>query len=135
MKIIPLLEKFEINGEAIKVVSGWELDFKTFSFRNSLKKEIGRVFVRIKRGWNQTHISIAPEYQGKGYGMNMLRYVAKSMDYIVINKNRVVNSDIYKVIKKMREFEDLEIFEDDMGDTVISSGKLDKKTIIDKLKV
>lgn len=60
----------------------------------------------------------------------MLKYVADQLGYVVINKGRVINDNVYKVTDKMKSDPDVEIFNDDHDDIIISSRSKSKEEIL-----
>lgn len=62
---------------------------------------IGNINLRLKKGWNQLHIDIKSEYQGKGYAIKMIDKILNEYTYISIPDGRIVNNNMYKVIDKL----------------------------------
>lgn len=81
--------KKSINGEFIQ-----------FDFSDS-GNLIGTINLRLKRSWNQLHIDINEEYQGKGYAIPMISAIIEEYGHVSIPEGRIVNSNMNKVINKL----------------------------------
>lgn len=96
---------------------------------------IGQTQTRLKKGWNQVHISVNEEFQKKGYGAEMLKLSAKHFDYVCIPDGRIVNPNVYKLFTKIESDPKYEVFRNEkFKETVISSKKFTPEDILEKIK-
>lgn len=135
----------------MKVRKAFEGEFIVYSFSNELGK-IGKVYLRLKKGWNQLHISINLEFQNQGFAEKLIGYVVDQNGYVNIPNGRIANVNMYKVIEKMKnkyevqfdkEFEEYKISKKNLNEDItlpievgdeIRTGKfLNKKTIVKEL--
>lgn len=101
-KMIKLIQLLSENKLAFKKVPNGEFIQFNFSENGTL---IGNVNLRLKRGWNQLHIDINDDHQGKGYAERMISMIIQEYGYISIPEGRIINSNMNKVIDKlMRKF-------------------------------
>jgi GNAT superfamily N-acetyltransferase len=92
----------EISDEdhPMKIKEGFDGEMKTFTFSKN-DKEIGAVFLRLKKGWNQLHISIQKDYQKKGYGAQLISSVIDKVGHIAVPDDRIVNDNFKKLFDKL----------------------------------
>ena len=83
--------KYKINFEG---------PYKVYNFIDN-NNSIGNVKVALKKGWNQLHIDILPEFQKKGYSVIMIKAVVDDLSYCVIPFGRITNENVHKVIQKI----------------------------------
>lgn len=95
IKLINIIETLKLkkhnNGEFIQ-----------FDFYDD-NTYIGNINLRLKRGWNQIHIDIKDEFQGKGYVIQMISDIINNYDYVSIPEGRIINNNMNKVIFKLKE--------------------------------
>lgn len=84
----------------LKVKEGVDGEFKTFSFTRGEEK-VGTVFLRLKRGWNQLHITVDAKHQGKGLGAQLISSVVDKAGYVSVPDGRIVNENFTKVLNKL----------------------------------
>lgn len=84
----------------MKIKIDFEGPYKVYNFTDN-NLEIGNVKVALKKGWNQLHIDIKPEYQQKGYSVIMIKAVVDDLSYCVIPFGRITNENVHKVVKKI----------------------------------
>lgn len=97
-------------------------------------QQIGYTNIRLKKGWNQLHIDILPEFQGKGYATKMIDYNLDQYDYIVFPEDRITNPLIQKIISKFQNDSKYEVFHTSFDETVISNKTKTKDEILNILK-
>jgi hypothetical protein len=125
-KYVRKFEEETIRDFDIK--ESFEGEFKTYSFfKNNLL--IGKLQLRLKRGWNQLHIDIFKEYQNKGYSVIFIEYIIDKNNYISIPEGRIVNDIIYKIIDKFKKNRKYEIWQTKFDEYIISNKKIKKKEI------
>lgn len=95
---------------------------------------IGYTNIRLKKGWNQLHIDVKDEFQGKGYAVQMIEYNIKEYAYVVFPDDRITNPLMQKVIKKFETNSKYEVFRTPYDETVISNKSKSKQDILDILK-
>lgn len=86
----------------MKIKINFEGPYKVYNFIDN-QKEIGNVKVALKKGWNQLHIEVKPEFQQKGYSVKMIKSVIDDLSYCVIPYGRITNENIHKVVKKVAQ--------------------------------
>lgn len=64
---------------------------------------IGSTFVVPKKGLNQLHVSIKKEYQGKGYGIQMLEKTVDKYGYVAAVEGRILNNRVYSMLDKLNK--------------------------------
>ena len=107
MKLMEILKE-KIKEEVSKSLTEDNLKFKQstngefiqYDFKDD-DNYIGNINLRLKKGWNQLHIDIKPDYQGKGYALQMIDIILKKYTYISIPDGWIVNNNMYKVIDKL----------------------------------
>ena len=97
-------------------------------------QNIGYTNIRLKKGWNQLHIDVKGEFQGKGYAMKMIEYNLREYDYVTFPDDRITNPLMQKIIKKFETNSNYEVFRTPYDETVISNKTKTKQDILDILK-
>lgn len=93
-------------------------------------REVGTVHIKPKRGWNQFHIGIKEEFQGKGYSYKMIEYVIEIHKFITISEGRVLNEVIFKIIDRYKNNPNYEVFETEFSEWIISNKTKTKQDIL-----
>lgn len=114
------------NLLSFKVAPNAEFMEHTFYANDTV---IGTTNIRLKKGWNQLHISINPKFQGKGYAERMIGAMIIKYKYVSIPEGRIINDNVHKVINKLKskynvhktEYDEWVIYNDS-----ISKQQLDK---------
>ena len=97
-------------------------------------QNIGYTNIRLKKGWNQLHIDVKDEFQGKGYAKRMIEYNLQEYEYVVFPDDRITNPLMKKIIKKFETDSRYEVFRTPYDETVISNKTKSKQDILDILK-
>ena len=97
-------------------------------------QNIGYTNIRLKKGWNQLHIDVKDEFQGKGYAKRMIEYNLQEYEYVVFPDDRITNPLMKKIIKKFVTDSRYEVFRTPYDETVISNKTKSKQDILDILK-
>lgn len=130
MSKISLIKLIQENIKGKKSPYG---EFIRIDFTDS-GQQIGYTNIRLKKGWNQLHIDILPEFQGKGYATKMIDYNLDQYDYIVFPEDRITNPSIHKIISKFQNDSKYEVFHTSFDETVISNKTKTKDEILNILK-
>lgn len=100
-----IIDVTKCNGvgfnENVNFKSSTNGEFMQYDFYDN-GKHIGNINLRLKRGWNQLHIDINPEFQKKGYSIIMISEIIEKFGYISIPEGRIINNDMYKVINRLK---------------------------------
>ena len=96
--------------------------------------DIGYTNIRLKKGWNQLHIEIYPEFQRRGYAKLMIAYNIDEYGYVVFPSDRITNDMISKVISKFEMDDEYDVFRTSYDETVISNKSKSKEEILSTLK-
>lgn len=126
MKIVKTIEEF-IN-ESLKFKKSFDGMFYEYDFfdGNTL---IGNAHVRVKKGWNQFHIEVNSEFQGKGYAKQIFEIIIDLYDYISIPDGRILNPIIYKIIDGFKANSKYECWETKYDENIISNRKRSREEI------
>ena len=93
-------------------------DFGIGMFLESEFKRGTAIYVRPTT--RHTHISVHPALQRLGLATNMIKALAKKMEWLIIARGRVVNPILFGVIDKIKRDSEFVVEENEHGEIKIS---------------
>ena len=126
-------ENYKDGKDQLNIKKSVNGPFVQFDFYDN-DNHIGYTNIKLKKGWNQLHIEIFKEFQGKGYSIPMIEKNIEEYGYIVFSEGRIVNPAIFKIIEKFKNDSEYEVIEyPEYGDFAISNKTKSKEELDDIL--
>lgn len=114
--------------EILKSKESFDGEFKVFKYYDN-SEYIGHIHLRLKKGWNQLHIEVEEQFQRKGYAVKMIEDLLSQVHYVSIPEGRIVNDNIYKIIKKFESNPKYEVWKTKYNEWIISDKNRSKLDI------
>jgi len=97
---------------------------------NNVSNGINFTIQLLHDTYYQPHMFLSPSLQGIGLGSKILKAFIMDFGHIYAGKGRTLNDDANKMLGKLVNDPDLEVFNDDLGLLVMKKGNPDRDTLM-----